>query len=210
MVRAGVSAWSWRSFECYLESWHDDERRIWQRGEPETHTLTGRRCRGVERLTDRLNAPVQGTAADGLKLALALLWERRAECPEAVPVLVCHDEIVVECEADKAEEGKEWLVQAMKDDMDAVVNVKGPRILSRRRQAYLRRGAAREERGVESGSGTLPLLLLSPVAPMLGSSGLQRLASAGVLVYSDDPAVVMAQREDLEDLATKWHAANLL
>jgi hypothetical protein len=28
----------------------------------------------VERLSDRLNAPVQGTAADGLKLALALLW----------------------------------------------------------------------------------------------------------------------------------------
>jgi DNA polymerase I-like protein with 3'-5' exonuclease and polymerase domains len=27
----------------------------------------------VERLTDRLNAPVQGTGADGLKLALALL-----------------------------------------------------------------------------------------------------------------------------------------
>ena len=36
-----------------------------------------------ERLTDRLNAPVQGTGADGLKLALALLWERRDECPGA-------------------------------------------------------------------------------------------------------------------------------
>jgi DNA polymerase-1 len=52
----------------------------------------------VEELTDRLNAPVQGTAADGLKLALALLWERRGECTGAVPVLVCHDEVVVECE----------------------------------------------------------------------------------------------------------------
>jgi DNA polymerase-1 len=35
----------------------------------------------VEKLTDRLNAPVQGTGADGLRLALALLWERRNECP---------------------------------------------------------------------------------------------------------------------------------
>ena len=46
----------------------------------------------VEKLTDRLNAPVQGSAADSLKLALALLWERRGECPGATPVLVCHDE----------------------------------------------------------------------------------------------------------------------
>jgi DNA polymerase I len=82
----------------------------------------------VERLTDRLNAPVQGTAADGLKLALALLWERRDECPEAVPVLVCHDEVVIERDADKAEEAQEWLVQAMKDGMDAGVNVTEPHI----------------------------------------------------------------------------------
>jgi hypothetical protein len=40
-----------------------------------------------------------------------------------VPVLVCYDEVVVECDADKAEEGNEWLVQAMKDGMEAVVNV---------------------------------------------------------------------------------------
>jgi DNA polymerase I-like protein with 3'-5' exonuclease and polymerase domains len=83
----------------------------------------------VERLTDRLNAPVQGTAADGLKLALAFLWKRRDECPGAVPILVCHDEVVVECDADKAEEAKEWLDQAMNDGMDAVVNVTEPHIL---------------------------------------------------------------------------------
>jgi DNA polymerase-1 len=98
-------------------------------GETETRTLTGRRRTNVARLTDHLNAPVQGTGADGLKLALALLSERRGECPGAVPVLVCHDEVVVECDADKAEEGKEWLVQAMKDGMDAVVNAKEPRTL---------------------------------------------------------------------------------
>jgi hypothetical protein len=37
--------------------------------------------------------------------------------------------VVVECDAYKAEEGKEWLVQAMKDAMDTVVNVTGPYIL---------------------------------------------------------------------------------
>ena len=51
-----------------------------------------RRRANVERLPDRLNSPVQGTGADGLKLALALLWERTSECPVAVAVLVCHDE----------------------------------------------------------------------------------------------------------------------
>jgi DNA polymerase I-like protein with 3'-5' exonuclease and polymerase domains len=120
-----------RFFETYpgLKRWHDDERRGWLRGHAETRTLTGRRRMDVEKLTDRLNAPVQGAGADGLKLALALLWERKNQCPGAVPVLVCHDEIVIECDADEAEEGKEWLVQAMKDGMDAVLNVMEPHIL---------------------------------------------------------------------------------
>lgn len=76
----------------------------------------------IERLTDRLNAPVQGTAADGLKLALALLWEQRTECPGAVPVLVCHDEIVVECDIESAEDAKAWLEDAMIEGMDTVLH----------------------------------------------------------------------------------------
>jgi len=63
----------------------------------------------VEKLTDSLNAPVQGTRADGLKLAMAVLWERRDECPRAVPILVAHDEVVVECEAERAADVKVWL-----------------------------------------------------------------------------------------------------
>ena len=72
-----------RFFETYpnLKRWNDCERRTWQCGETETRTLTGRRRTSIEKLTDRLNAPVQGTGADGLKLALALLWERRDKCP---------------------------------------------------------------------------------------------------------------------------------
>jgi DNA polymerase-1 len=113
-----------RFFQTYpgLKRWHDEERRAWQRGETETQTLTGRRRMDVEKLTDRLNAPVQGTAADGLKLALALLWERRDECPEAVPVLVCHDEIVVECDVERAEDAKAWVENAMVEGMEAVLN----------------------------------------------------------------------------------------
>jgi DNA polymerase I-like protein with 3'-5' exonuclease and polymerase domains len=79
----------------------------------------------VEKLTDRLSARVQGTGADGLKLALALLWERRNECPGAVPVLVCHDEVVVECDAEQAAHTKAWLEGVMVGGMDAILNGTG-------------------------------------------------------------------------------------
>jgi DNA polymerase-1 len=113
-----------RFFETYpgLKRWHDNERQAWQHGETETRTLTGRRRIDVQRLTDRLNAPVQGTAADGLKLALTLLWERRDECPEAVPVLVCHDEVVVECETERAADVESWLKKMMIEGMETVLN----------------------------------------------------------------------------------------
>jgi DNA polymerase-1 len=113
-----------RFFQTYhgLKRWHDNERRAWQCGATKTRTLTGRPRMDVQRLTDRLNAPVQGTAADGLKLALALLWERRSECPGAVPVLVCHDEVVVECDAEQATEAKAWLERAMTEGMETVLS----------------------------------------------------------------------------------------
>jgi DNA polymerase I-like protein with 3'-5' exonuclease and polymerase domains len=51
----------------------------------------------------------------------ALLWKRSGECPGAVPVFVCHDEIVVECDAEQAAEAKGWLEEAMIEVMDAVI-----------------------------------------------------------------------------------------
>jgi DNA polymerase-1 len=122
-----------RFFETYpgLKAWHERERLRMKRGETETRTLTGRRRVGVTRFTEWVNAPVQGTGADGLKLALALLWERRGECPGAVPVACVHDEIVVECDEDKAEKVEAWLEKAMIDGMDKVLNgpeVGGPRV----------------------------------------------------------------------------------
>jgi DNA polymerase-1 len=113
-----------RFFETYpgLKRWHERERWAWQRGDTETRTLTGRRRTNVQKLTDRLNAPVQGTGADGLKLALAMLWERRSECPGAVPVLVCHDEVVVECTAEQAADVETWLKKAMTEGMEAVLS----------------------------------------------------------------------------------------
>jgi DNA polymerase-1 len=115
----------WRSFfETYpaLKAWHDREYRELKKGSTETRTLTGRRRTGVTKLTERLNSPVQGTGADGLKLALAYLWERRHECPRAQPILAVHDEIVVECDEKEVEKALAWLKQAMIDGMEEVVN----------------------------------------------------------------------------------------
>lgn len=106
-------------FRAYpgLRRWHRSHRE----GEAETRTLLGRRCLQVSRYTEKLNLPVQGSGADGLKLALALLWERRAKCPGAFPILACHDEIVVECDAERAEETAAWLRQAMTEGMAPLI-----------------------------------------------------------------------------------------
>lgn len=88
----------------------------------DTRTLTGRRVLRVDRFNEKLNLPVQGTGADGLKLALALLWDRRHDCPTAIPVLAVHDEIVVECPADDAGAAGAWLTTAMKDAMAPLID----------------------------------------------------------------------------------------
>ena len=118
----------WRGFfETYpgLKAWHDREWRALKKGSTETRTLAGRRRTGVTKLTEKLNSPVQGTGADGLKLALAYLWERRHECPTARPILAVHDEIVVEGDENDVEKVKAWLEKAMVDGMSEVVNFPG-------------------------------------------------------------------------------------
>src|SRR5262249_9747809 len=105
-------------FDAYpgLRAWHNQTGRTGSKAS-ETRTLAGRRRLAVERFTEKLNTPVQGTGADGLKLALALLWERRHQCPDAFPVLAVHDEIVVEAEAEKSGTAVAWLKTAMVDAM---------------------------------------------------------------------------------------------
>jgi DNA polymerase-1 len=103
-------------FRAYrgLRSWHAC---VESMQAVETRTIAGRR-RFLDKdgwNTFRLNSPVQGTGADGLKRALALLWERRADCPTAFPVLVVHDEIVVEADKDQAQSAAAWLKSAMVD-----------------------------------------------------------------------------------------------
>ncbi|MFC1612088.1 DNA polymerase [Myxococcota bacterium] len=63
-----------------------------------------------------LNMPVQGTAADGLKNALALLHPRLKPLGARLVHMV-HDEVIVEAELDRAEEVKQVVEQALVEGM---------------------------------------------------------------------------------------------
>jgi DNA polymerase-1 len=97
-------------------AWHA---RLRAESTPEVRTLAGRRCPLPEKhfYGTRANYCVQGSGGDGLKLALALLWERRDQCPGAFPVLAVHDELVIEAGLDQAEAAAAWLRRAMLDAM---------------------------------------------------------------------------------------------
>jgi len=101
--------------------WHWRQARECERGNFETRTLLGRRRivepdrEGKPKFTERLNAPVQGTGADVLKLALAGLEESREEHPHALPILTVHDEIVIECDEQEAEQVASWLSSSLRD-----------------------------------------------------------------------------------------------
>jgi DNA polymerase I len=110
-----VGAWHKReSTECELENF-------------ETHTLLGRRCvvepsyDGGPAFTERLNAPVQGTAADILKLALRTLYETRDNYPGAYPVLTVHDEVVIECPIEDAKDVSRWLSESLIEAVESVL-----------------------------------------------------------------------------------------
>jgi DNA polymerase-1 len=88
----------------------------------ETRTLAGRRRLNVQRFTEKLNTPDQGTGADGLKMVLALLWERRHEVPGAFPVLIVHDEIVIECDEGQGPKVADWLRRCMAGGMRPLID----------------------------------------------------------------------------------------
>jgi DNA polymerase-1 len=110
-------------FDAYpgLRAWHRRTGRS-GKGAIETRTLAGRRRCGVQRFTEKLNTPVQGTGADGLKRAMALLWQRRTECPDVRLVLAVHDELVLECDEGQADRAAAWLKQAMLDGMTPLID----------------------------------------------------------------------------------------
>ena len=70
-----------------------------------------------------MNAPIQGTAADIIKLAMLRVDERlRRDCPDAHLVMQVHDELIVECP-----DGNVPLVkEILKEEMEGVASLSVP------------------------------------------------------------------------------------
>jgi DNA polymerase-1 len=69
-----------------------------------------------------LNMPIQGTAADVMKLAMVAVWKRlRAEGLQARLVLQVHDELIVECPETEAETVAKLLEEEMEHVMKLAV-----------------------------------------------------------------------------------------
>jgi DNA polymerase-1 len=121
-------------FETYpgIRQWHYRVGEACNRGEDVAFSLLGRprkldlqKGRYTGRyepvFTEATNHPVQGSAADALKLTIARLWETRDECP-GNPLLVgmVHDEIILEVDEDHCEEATEWLMRCMSEAVKEV------------------------------------------------------------------------------------------
>jgi len=62
------------------------------------------------------NAPIQGTAADIIKLAMIRVYNRlREEIPTAKLILQVHDELIVECDEKDAEKACRLLSEEMEN-----------------------------------------------------------------------------------------------
>ena len=71
---------------------------------------------------EKVNAPVQGAGADAIKLTVALLWETRGgRSGDPFPVDVVHDELVVEVDAEHADETATWVNECMARGVKEVV-----------------------------------------------------------------------------------------
>ena len=70
-----------------------------------------------------LNMPIQGTAADIMKLAMIAVWKRlKGEHPDARLVLQVHDELIVECPESEAQA----VAAAVEEEMERVVTLSVP------------------------------------------------------------------------------------
>lgn len=114
-------------FKAYpgLARWHSESSRKARRGLTEVRTRTGRRrlipsgASEWDRFTAEVNTPVQGVAADGMKLALIRLYR---ELPEGARiVLTVHDDVLIECRQDLAEVLKPLTEKIMSEEMGSLL-----------------------------------------------------------------------------------------
>jgi DNA polymerase-1 len=107
-----------------IKRWHSRVGALGRRGgEVTVRTVMGRRKRFSERFSFNaaLNIPVQGTAADGFKVAMTRLYPK-LHAIGARGVMTIHDEYLAEVPIDRAEEGRELVERTMAEAMQTVVD----------------------------------------------------------------------------------------
>jgi DNA polymerase-1 len=108
------------SYPAFAE-WHDQTRYDADLGLDEIRTRTGRRrllppeLGAWDRFARAVNSPVQGVAADGMKMALVELHRRLPE--GARIILTVHDDVLVECPTAIGEDVKRLVEEVMRAEM---------------------------------------------------------------------------------------------
>jgi DNA polymerase-1 len=97
-------------------------------GSVEQATLSGRLRSEIRARNEAINAPIQGTSADILKRAMALVYHRLKTYPDAFVIASIHDELLVECNEGDAEAVKDIVEGAMLEAADEIVNSGEPRV----------------------------------------------------------------------------------
>jgi len=82
---------------------------------------SGRRRAAVFSKNVKANTPVQMVEAHGFKRALQVLYNSRHEAPSARLVMMVHDELIAECDADDVERTQKWLCKGMLEPMQALL-----------------------------------------------------------------------------------------
>jgi len=110
-----------------LEEYHNEVlEELNTNGYVDQTTLAGRRREGITNRNEAINAPVQGSAADGLKMAMGEVHKRlRKFGGSAFIAATIHDELLIECDEADEPEVLEILKEAMVSTMDALVNAEG-------------------------------------------------------------------------------------
>ena len=71
-----------------------------------------------------MNSPVQGSAADIIKLAMLKVYKRlKKDCPEAKLLLQIHDELLVEVDEAKADTVQKILIEEMQNAISLPVKL---------------------------------------------------------------------------------------
>ena len=68
--------------------------------------------------TQKVNSPIQMREADGVKTGLALLVPRLKAFHDARPVMMIHDEVIVECDLAEARQVRETIERALEEGMN--------------------------------------------------------------------------------------------